>query len=429
MKICIKKRKLEEFSTLYILICPFLFSTFIELLKLPSVIKYTVDIAVVVVFFIFLVKQKKNKNCNFLKLFVFLFSFYCIINGLLKFQSLVYILWGIRNNFRFYIFFFACIYFLDAENIDDLFSKLDKVFYIHIIILFIQFLVLGYNRDNLGGLFGVRTGCNSWLNIFNVIVVSYSIIMYLNNKYDFKKTLLNCVLALISAAMAELKFFFVEFIVIAILSSLITKFTWKKFAIIIGTFFGIILTINLLVYIFPEWSDTMSIQGLLEVAMSDKGYTSSGDMNRLTFVNMSNQILDRYGMPHITGFGLGNCEYSDSITWLQTPFFQQYEFTHYTWLSLPFMYLENGYIGLLFYLGFFVVVFFYSYMLGKRNKFEKYYFQITMIISVMSILISIYNVSMKMDCAYMMYFMLSIPFIIMSSRKKQQYEGNYESKK
>ena len=427
MKICIKKRKLEEFSTIYILIIPFLFSTFIELLKLPSAIKYTVDIAVAFSFFMLLMKQKRNKNYNFLKLFVFLFVFYCIINGLIKFQNLAYILWGFRNNFRFYIFFFACVYFLNAKTVDDLFLKLDKVLYVHIVVLLIQFFVFGYNRDNLGGLFGVRSGCNAWLNIFSVIVVSYTIIMYLNNRYDLKRTLLNCVITLISAAMAELKFFFVEFIVIAVLSSLVTKFTWKKFAIIIGTFIGIILTINLLIYIFPEWSDTMSIQGLLEVAMSDKGYTSSGDMNRLTFLNMSNQMLDRYGVSHFTGMGLGNCEYSDSIIWLKTPFYQNYEITHYTWLSLPFFYLENGYIGLLFYIGFFVVIFCYSYMLGKKNQFKKYYFQVTMVISVMCLLISVYNVSMKMECAYMMYFMLAVPFIIASSGKNRNMEKKYEA--
>ena len=53
----------------------------------------------------------------------------------------------------------------DQDDINDIFKFLNLMFYINTIIMFIQFGALGYKQDNLGGIFGVETGCNGYIHL------------------------------------------------------------------------------------------------------------------------------------------------------------------------------------------------------------------------------------------------------------------------
>ncbi|MDK0554237.1 hypothetical protein P6P37_15890 [Clostridium perfringens] len=248
------------------------------------------------------------------------------------------------------------------------------------------------------------------MNIFQVIIISKSIIYYLNKKETLAKCITKCSMALVISAFAELKFFFVEFIIIVILAILVTKFTWRKIAIIIVTIIGVSLGISLLIHIFPNFKEVMSIQGLLESASSDKGYTASGDMNRLTFIQVSNKLFLKSYIIRIFGLGLGNCDHS-TFDFLSTPFYKAYNLLHYDWLSTAYIYLEMGIIGLIFFLGFFVIIYLVIASRIKENSINIEYAQLAQIISVMCIIIAIYNSTLRTEAAYMLYFILAIPFL------------------
>ena len=168
---------------------------------------------------------------------------------------------------------------------------------------------------------------------------------------------MKCAAVLVVAALAELKFFFVEFAIILALASLFTGFTWRKFAIILGGILGLAVCATLLMEIFPIFEGWFSFDRMLETATSDKGYTSSGDLNRLTAIPRINELWLTHWSQRVFGMGLGNCDTS-SFAIVNTPFFEQYGHMHYTWMSYAIMYLECGWVGLIFYFGFFALVYF-----------------------------------------------------------------------
>ena len=94
---------------------------------------------------------------------------------------------------------------------------------------------------------------------------------------------------------------------------------------------------------------------------------------------------------------------------------------HYQWFSDALVYIETGLVGLVFFEGFFVIIYGVCKKILKRiaieeNKIEKKELEnlikITSIVAVMSIVNSIYNSALSMDAGYMSYFMLAIPLII-----------------
>ena len=225
--------------------------------------------------------------------------------------------------------------------------------------------------------------------------------------------------ALLIAALAELKFFFMEFLLVVTLAVMFTNFTWRKFWLIFGSFTAVFVGALLLTYIFPGFAGFFTLSHFFEVATAKKGYTGSGDLNRLTAITTANELwLKSFGQ-RLFGLGLGNCDTS-SFAFLNTPFFQSYENMHYTWLSHAMMYLECGWVGLMFYFGFFVLVWLRIHKIEKQmSGTAKSYCRIARIMAVLCCVIAIYNSSLRTEAGYMAYFVLAVPFALENQRRKK----------
>ena len=177
----IKKRTFPEWLTCYIFLMPFLLSFLLDFLGLPSIIKYTIDLAWIGTFaFLFLKKRVSlERKITPFTIFIALFFIYLLIVYLFCFQSPFYFLWGVRNNFRFYIAFLAFALLFDEEDVDSCLKLVDILFWINAIISLIQFFALEYSQDHLGGIFGVEKGCNGYSIIFFALVLSKSILKYM----------------------------------------------------------------------------------------------------------------------------------------------------------------------------------------------------------------------------------------------------------
>ena len=118
MKLVIRKKTSAEWLVLYTLVIPFFFSFFIDLLKLPSLIKYTADIAWICLLVLILVKRNLRLDgyVRHLLYVVGLFFLTTIVGLVMNYQSILYYLWGLRNNLRFFVFFFACIVFMQGKT-------------------------------------------------------------------------------------------------------------------------------------------------------------------------------------------------------------------------------------------------------------------------------------------------------------------------
>lgn len=411
LKLKIQKRSPESWLVWFIFFMPFLFGALTEFLPFPSLVKYTVDIAWVgiLVLFFFSKKVSVSKGAANLFVWILLFFVYTAVLYLFNFQSPLYYLWGFRNNFRVYAFFIGVVAFLCKDEIDKYIDWFDRIFYINCAVALFQFFFLDLRQDFLGGIFGAQGGCNGWLNIFQVVVVTKTIIFYLNHKETLRATVVKSALALIIAALAELRFFFIEFGVIVAVAVLITSFSWRKFAIIIVAVAGVFIGVKILIDLFPFFADYMTIESFYNSAVSEDGYTASGDMNRLTSFGMVSDLFLRNDVERLFGLGLGNCDYADRFGFLTTSFYTENADYHYTWLSTAFIFLETGILGLVFFFGFFVLVFAMAFR--RRNKTEKIYCQLSMITAIMCIMIGIYNSTLRTEAAFMLYFIMALPFV------------------
>ena len=411
-KLFIRKRNPIEWMVLLIIVLPFLFGLLFEFLRIPDFLKFSIDGALVILAFI-LLRQRETviyKQLSPIVIFVSVFFVYTLISHSFNFQSVFYYIWGLRNNFRMYIALILFAMFLTKRDADDFLRFFDVVYWINFVLCLVQCFMLGYKQDYLGGVFGTQRGCNGYVNIFLCIVVAKSVILYLNKQESLANMLLKVASALFLCAISELKFFIIEFAVIIAVASLVTKFSWRKFAIIIFSFAAVIFGIIMMIQFFPEFADFFTFEIMFNSAASDSGYTYTDDINRLTAIPVINREILTTPFLRMFGLGLGNCDLS-SIEIFNTPFYETHESLNYDWFSYAFMYLETGYIGMIMFFAFFILCFVLIYRRMKKNEADKNFCQIALIMSVMCIVIAIYGASLRSDAAYMAFFVLALPFI------------------
>lgn len=420
--ITIKKRSQAGWLMWLLLVLPFMFGTLNEFLNMPREIRYVLDIAWL--WLLVLMGRGRRKNTvSPLVLWSILFVVYTALIYLTRYQSVLYYLWGVRNNFRLFVAFFAFTTFLKRADIEGYFKLLDTLFWINAIVALVQYFAYAYMGDHLGGIFGVESGCNGYMNVFFVIILTKDILLYIEKKEKLSTCILICVTAVLLATLAELKFFFVEVLLIIVLASLFTEFTWRKFLVIIGGLAVIIGFAMLLMELFPNFVGFLSVEWFLEAGSTNTGYTSSGDLNRLNAIPQINKLWLTNFWQRIFGMGLGNCD-TASFDLLNTPFFKANGDMHYTWLSYAFMYLETGWIGLVFYYGFFVMIYLLVNRIEKRNDgMIKTYCRMSRILTLLCMMIAVYNSSLRTEAGYMMFFALSIPFVLNRELKQLRYNN------
>lgn len=339
-----------------------------------------------------------------------------LVGQVLGFQSVRYYLSGLNNNGRYFIFFFGCILFLKAEQRDLYMKVWDALFWVNFLLTLYQFFVLDVKWDYLGGIFGTAAGCNAYTNVFFTVSVSLSILRYMNQQEKAWLCLARCAAALIVTAMAELKMFVLEFAGILVLAVLLTKFSRRKLYLIVCGIVGTFACAKLMMAIFPGWAGLPGWAGwftprnIWETAVSSVGYTGAGDWNRLTAVPIAwNEYLLTWPQK-LFGLGLGNCDFSPIAGW-GSPFYDANWSTNYSLFSSGLIMLETGLVGLITYVGFFLVVFLAANSLLRSGKGDTVYCQLAEILSLMSLVLFIYNCTLRTEVGYMLYFALALAFL------------------
>lgn len=406
--IYIKKRSITQWLTMFIVTMPFFLQALMQFFHIPSLIKYTVDIAWIVVLVSFLFKgriQLKRGVAPFAVLII-LFFFYCLVVYLFHFQSPFYLLWGTRNNFRGYIAFLAVAILLDYDDIKTLFKLIDVLFVINFFVSIYQALVLGYVQDFCGGIFGVETGSNASTIVLFSVVTARSLLLYMNGQ---EKTVLcfgKCAISLALSALAELKFFFVLFVIILIMAAAFTRFSWKKTAFMVVVVFVMSISGAVMTSLFES---DLSLESIIHLITTDH-YSSREDIGRLTAIPQISETILTQTPQRLFGLGLGNCDTS-SFAICNTPFFQMHQGINYIWFSSACLFLETGLVGLLLYLAFFALCFFMALRKMKQNASEPLYAQMSMIMAVLCVAFTFYNSSLRTEIGYVAYFVLALPFI------------------
>ena len=405
-----------------IIAMPFISGIVTEMFDLPVALLFYADLSWAVLTLLILKDYRRmfqwNHEQKILLFVTMAFLLSTFVGLILQYQSILYYLWGIRNNVGFFVFFYACILYLRKGDISKIWRIFDGIFWLNFVVTLFQFFILGYEQDYLGGIFGVIGGCNRSTNVFLVVVTVHSMLAYLNEEEKTYYFLLKCASALLIAAMAELKMYILEFGVITILALLFAKNSRRKLYLVVTAFVAIFLGIQILTWIFPGWSGWFRPSKILQTALDSSGYNGSGvEVNRLTAIPIAwNTYLTTWPQK-LFGLGLGHCDFS-SFSFLTTPFYLENANILYTWFYSGFLMLETGLVGVVLYCAFFAAVFFCSWRVERKTDADKTTCQTAKIMSLICLLMFVYDSSMRSYIAFVAFLVLALPFVQSDSRQE-----------
>lgn len=385
---------------------------FRDVLHFPSFITYITDVLTI---FIFVTScYKKAKFCIFKDalpqyLIVATIVICMVFGAVVNFVEPLLVLWGMRNNLRFFLFFFLCISILDVSDIDKMLGFLKKFFWANLVMCTIQYFGFGYKADYLGGFFGTTRGCNGYLNVFLCIVCSVVLADYFAEKIKAGSLVLYLMAALYLAMIAELKVFYIEIVLMVGFAIILSKRTFK--AVFMTVLFAVVFGLGLfLLLIYDPSSFNVWFDGdLLELYLAGNGYTNSGDLNRFTAIGQIRETFFKdSSFLTLFGFGLGNCEYSQ-FSFLQSDFSRMHGDLNYRWFTHAWVFLEQGFVGLVLLIVFFVSIFVYA---CRRISTEHEYYMLIIAAFVPTCLLGlVYNVSIQVESCYLIAFICAIPYI------------------
>ena len=389
-----------------------------ELLPIPDAIKFLCD-GFLVLLLLKLFSQRFTKIDNYSMPFVVivgLFFFITLVGYLFNYQSVFYYLWGLRNNIRMFVAFFAFAYLADWEDAKGWIKALDVLFVINFAVVILQYFS-GYGQDYIGGIFGTSKGCNGSLLIFLCIVFAKTILSFMRGEEKMSKCIFVSVASLLVSTLSELKMFFILFILILFMASFMTAHSIKKtlffaFGAVLVVLFGTLLTV-----LYKDFTDFLSFDSLIK-ALTDTGYATDEDIGRFTALPVISQRFLPGFFKKLFGLGLGNCD-SSSLSMFNTPFFESHQTVHYSYFSYAFLFLETGFVGLALYASFFVASFFVSRKLKKLEMADEFACQMSIILSVISLILLVYNSSLRMEIGFMLFFVLALPIISANEQRER----------
>lgn len=366
---------------------------------------------------------KRNKVHNIqgtyaLKLILFLFLL-CTIFGIVGGGvSIILAAWGIRNIFRYIVFFISCIILLDIEDIVKFQKALPIIYVINAVFAIAQFFLFGLSGDYIGGIFGVVQGGNGALTIFLNICLSLFICQFLNGEMNFLKLAIYSILYLLVAALSETKGNYVFFVFIVAISVVISKKSLKTFGIVLVSVVTLILGIYFLNIYFPG-----SLEFLIDWD-SANSYMDATYFGRVTFTrNNSIGVAMEYFLKdsiwlNLFGYGTGAC---DTSSFFSSDFYQLYGDMNYRQYGVAMTLLQNGFIGLILYFLFFGIIFIVALResLKTNDKQIKTIMCATCCIALFAIANSFY-MTLYVDSAYWIYFALALPFVVLKKKTVAQ---------
>lgn len=386
-----------------------------DIVGMPGAITYCLDILLIMMtlytFFKMRFLGKHSKVYYALLGMIILFFIITIIGFILNGYSFLLYIWGFRITFRFYIFFFLCAIYFEAEDLKKMMAFIKHLFYLNVIMATIEFL-LGFRGDYIGGTFGVQSGGNGDLNTLMIIITSVVVVQYLSKNIKIIELGIIIFGCLYLMAIAELKVYVFELPFIFVVAMLNERFTLRKVGVIGLVIVGLGIGIAMLGYFFPNSGFDFFTSDAINQYMGNDGYTGQGDFSRFNAVIRSKELFfDNDFILLLFGLGLGNCSYS-GFSFLTSEFYNLFQNLHYQWFTDSMIFLETGWLGLIIFEAFFISLFLVSIRYRKKfksNTIEYISVKYVTILSLCCIILSIYNISLKMEIAYLLYaFMAAI---------------------
>ena len=150
-------------------------------------------------------------------------------------------------------------------------------------------------------------------------------------------------------------------------------------------------------------ANTLSIGRMLELSRTK----TANEIGRFTFFeDVISVIYNGDIFSALLGVGLGTANTSGDMT----QFAKTYYSTHYSWYSMPYMFIATGVLGLIAYVFSFIVIIIHT---QKSNR----YYQIVVSSVIISIFILFYDEALKTDAGYLLFFLLSLSYVKNASNR------------
>lgn len=259
--------------------------------------------------------------------------------------------WQFITFSRPFVYGFLALSYWDMDKFDAVFRRLVGLQWINAACAAFQFVALGLNQDLVGGMFGSWLACNLPLNIYLCVVTAAMFSAYLSGHWDVnvRALIASCLCSLCVAAVAELKFFYLEFVLILACAFLLCRPTLKKIALVLLALLVLVIGFSLFSSVFPERAANMLDFDTLygEANLRGAGYPIS----RIeVYRDLGEIVFSSNPLQQFVGLGLG-ASANSSFAIFTSPLAVLYANYKFGLLQSVLLCVDIGYIGTALYIG------------------------------------------------------------------------------
>lgn len=401
---------------------------------LPRTLLYVND-ALNVLIFVFALYERKA-TAQYTSLIIGLMVLYCsfgVVGGILNAEKPLTLVWGYRNIVRYFMYFYTCIVFLKKSDIDIVLRVVSIVFWVSVPLCAVEKFLVQYPEgtivgDMVGGVFWNFSGSNLPLNLIICLYLILIASRYFNRAIKTWFFVVTLIAATFMAATAELKVYFAEMIVILIAAMMGKGISWRSIGTVLLGAVALAAASSYFVMLNAGTSTTYasnySLQGYIDYATRDSGYTGSNDLNRFTGIGtVATTIFNNDPLKLLFGIGLGNADYTNFFS---TSFYDQHYSMHYQWFHAIWMFVENGYVGVILYLAIIIVACHACAMYVPVGRIRT----MTRVTCVLMIVLFFYNITLRMEpSGYLLMLIIAIPYIYAMEDHNMQRNNKIRSKR
>ena len=379
----------------------------------PSIIYFLIDVPIMVM----MLKNFKKifavlswKSFISIPLTLILIFIFMLIGSVANNVPLGNTLYGIYKYYRGFLFFFSTLALVDSSSEKRTFSLLKVIFWINFVLTIVEFFFGGINQDLLGGIFGPVVGVNQYTNLYFVIISVFCIEIVINRDTDckkFRQALIISTCMFVTAAFAEIKYFFAEFLVLLLVAYLCLPKKWNSIFGIILIIVGIVVFYNILIHIFPEFTNLVNELkkgGLTRLIDLQRHYSTDNDIGRAVIFTYSNQYLLSNKKNQLIGMGVGNVTSSGIVN---NNFWLKNQMTHYDQFYTSYLYNEQGMIGFILYCLIYLEIFIIGLRALLKSKKRKYGTMLIMLVCG-CVMVFVYNMAMYSQLCFIAFWALAV---------------------
>ncbi|MDN3450108.1 hypothetical protein QMA09_07890 [Planococcus sp. APC 3906] len=264
------------------------------------------------------------------------------------------------------------IVFVFALNIASIYEKSSKsvnrliiiVLIANFLVAVIQYLQGTYNQDDITGFFGENTtGIFMYLFMFYLAIISG---MHYQKRLSTLKYLLLTMIPIIYSAIAEVKIGFVSIAALLLVYLVFINKGIKSMVMLIACSVIFIWSYLFFVSLYPE-HDFLNTS-FLEDYLVEQSYGGDQTINRFGFKpTIDSVVFEDNDSEVLFGKGLGSGNPSE-MDLLMGEVYRDYDYLKYSWFTIPYLYIEAGWVGTLAFLMIYVMPLIITIKEYKREK-------------------------------------------------------------